>query len=135
MKNAVFLTLTAVGLALYVAGALWPNPGSAAAIWTDAKASRLPEVTGRLAELSYLLSQPVSLHGGPDRGAALREMVDLTRERESLLADFDAAIKQRVTPAGPLKASGISLAMIGVVAWSGMRLRELKYARRATTGL
>lgn len=131
MKNAIFVALLILGLAMYIVGASWPKLSPVKITWTDAKATRLPELTERIAQLSYLLSQPISLHGGPDRGAAFREMVDLTRERELLIADFDSAMKGRESPAERLKATGITLVAVGVAVWCGLRFREFQTTRLA----
>jgi len=123
MKNVLFLSILFLGAAAYLAGALWPILFPVTAIWTNEKAVRLPEINERLAQLGYLLSEPISMHSGPDRGVALREMQGLATERAQLIADFKNAMNSRQSPAGPLKASGIALAAVGVVVWCWQHFR------------
>jgi hypothetical protein len=120
----IFLLLATLGCGLFFVGTRWPIMYPATDLWTNEKARRLPEVNDRLAELRYIQSQPISMHGGDDRGVLQRELIDLTRERARLIADFEQAmnVPQR---GSTLTATGIVILALAVMVWCVMRLREL----------
>lgn len=126
MKTAVFLSMLVLGLALYFFGELRPKLFSIESTWTDAKSERLSAVTDRLGQLAALQAKPISMHSGPDRGVTQAELVNLIKEREQLTAEFDDSLKRRQTPSNSLKAVGVFVAILGVVVWCGMRLREMR---------
>jgi hypothetical protein len=127
MKTVVFLTLFVLGFAMYFIGTLWTKIFPVTETWTNEKAMRLTEVNERLAQLTLLMSKPLSMHSGPDRGAVQRETMDLVSEKDELRAEFEEAVERRQPKSGPLQASGIVVATLGVVVWFGMRLREMRH--------
>jgi hypothetical protein len=131
MKSVLLLAMISLGAGIYLTGVLWPKLFPVEARWTNEKAIRLPEVNERLAQLSDLISRPISMHSGPDRGVAQRELQSLARERAQLVAEFEDAVNSQQNSSGPLKASGIAVATIGVAAWCWMRFRPARAAHDA----
>jgi hypothetical protein len=127
MKTVIFLILLVLGFAMFFIGAMWTKIFPVTTAWTDEKATRLIEVNERLAQLRVLMSKPLSMHSGPDRGAIQRELIDLIRERDDLLAEFQEAMERRQPKSGPLQVTGIAIAGLGVVVWLSMRFHEMRH--------
>ena len=124
MKSAVVIGLIGVGFLFLVLSSVWPSLFPGTSTWTPAKAARWAEVKDRLHNLSFYVNNPkvrVSMHSGPDLGAAKEEFDRISKEGEQLKADFEAAANRPHTVAKYLKWTGISLAAIGIIGWYAVK--------------
>jgi hypothetical protein len=120
MKSSIAFALIGLGILLLVLSSVWPRLFPGTSTWTPEKASRWAEIKDRLHNLSFLVNNPrarVSMHSGPELGAAKAEYDRIKKEGEQLKAEFEAAAVRPSTVARVLKWTGISLAGLGIIGW------------------
>lgn len=120
MKSIIAFGLLGLGCLLLVLSGVWTTlfPGTAA--WTPEKSEKWGKIQTRIHNLAPLVNNPggsVSMHSGPDLGAAKQEYDQLKKESEVYKAEFDTAHDSPLNAAKILKWSGISLAVVGIIGW------------------
>lgn len=121
MKSAVVIGTIGLGVALFIASALWASLFPPSNSWTPEKAQRMSEVKARLNNLSFIINEPRNFHSGPDTGTLKAESDALLKEFEQLKTDFESATESPQTVSFVLRWSGLSLAIIGVIGWYAIK--------------
>jgi hypothetical protein len=117
MKTAA-LGLTGLGLLFLLLSGVWTTIFSGRSTWTQEKSARQAEVTGKIHNLAFVVNVPnPKMHGGQDAGQLKAELEQLKKERDTLAAEFTSAAETPQTVSKVLKWSGLSLAIIGLIAW------------------
>jgi hypothetical protein len=90
------------------------------ATWTTDKDQRLSEVGNRLHVLRFSIGSAEarpSMHGGPDLAKAKAELASLMEENKTLTEEFRGIQSRPHTVSKIMKWSGISMALVGIIAW------------------
>jgi hypothetical protein len=119
MKAKIVFGTIGVGIVMLLLSGIWTTLFPATSTWTDEKAQRQAEIHRRLHNLAFVVgsSQPPSMHSGKDTGQAKKEYDGLKKEADDLANEFSTAHDRPQTTAKVLKWTGISLTIIGIVAW------------------
>jgi hypothetical protein len=118
MKSAVVSGIIGLGAFVFLLGSLWNTIFPATSRWSDEKANRFAEVKAKLHNLSFVVNAPKpNLQRGQDLGQLKAEYAGLQKERDELDAEYTSAADTPKTVAKFARWSGISIALVGVVAW------------------
>lgn len=117
MKNIAFGIL-ALGVLLLLLSGFWTTLFPGTSSWTLEKAQEWTKIKDRIHTLSFIVGNspsPVSMHSGPETGAAKAEYDQLKAKHAEFSAEFTTIHDRPLLIAKILKWSGISLALIGVI--------------------
>jgi hypothetical protein len=124
MKSAIVFGVMGIGLLLLILSGLWNSMFTGTSSWTPEKSQRLAEIRNQLHNLAFVVNEPtgkVSMHSGPDRGAAKQKYEELKTESDALRAEFQSAHDSPKSTARILKWTGISLVGVGIIGWYAVK--------------
>ena len=112
--------MVGLGVLLLLMSGVWSSLQPGTSSWTNEKDQQLSQASDKMhlltAKIASAESHP-SMHGGPDLPKAKAELATLVEENKTLMNEFKGIQARPNSIARFMKWSGISLALIGIVAW------------------